>query len=139
MERIQKSLFWAVVASEASHVFCCVLPTVFSTLSLLAGMGMISAMPAPLEGFHEILHAWELPVILASGVVLALGWALHRYSLALDTRQSCCAHGDCTSSKRRSSRVLKIATVLFIVNVAVFAILHRGLGAFMPTESTQGL
>lgn len=135
MERIQKGIFWAVIASEASHVFCCVLPTVFSTLSLLAGVGMISAIPAPLAGLHELLHEWEVPIILVSGAILALGWVLHRYSLKLDAKQACCAHGECTPSKRRSSNVLKIATALFIINVTVFAVFHRGLGIYMPNET----
>lgn len=133
MQRIQTGIFWAVVLSETSHVFCCVLPTLFSVLSLLAGVGMISALPAPLVGLHEALHEWEIPVIVASGAILALGWGLHAYSLRLDSRQSCCVHGECAPSKRRSSVVLKIATVLFVVNVFVFAVFHRGLGFFEPS------
>lgn len=137
MERIQKGLFWAVVLSETSHVFCCVLPTVFSALSLLAGIGMISAMPTPLAEIHEALHEWELPIIGVSGLILAFGWGLHRYSLTLDSSQSCCAHGECAPSKRRSSKILKIATALFILNVAVFAVFHRGLGFFSPQQTVE--
>ncbi len=140
MERIQKGIFWAIILSETSHVFCCVLPTLFSALSLLAGLGMISAMPGPLAGLHAALHEWELPIIAVSGLILGLGWGLHRYSLVLDARQSCCAHGECAASKRRSSTVLKIATALFVVNVLVFTIFHRGLSIFVPhpQEQAQG-
>lgn len=132
MQRIQTGIFWAVILSETSHVFCCVLPTLFSLLSLLAGIGMISSMPGPLVNIHETLHEWELPIVALSGLILATGWGLHRYSLRLDARQSCCAHGECAPSKRRSSTILKIATILFVVNVTVFLFFHRGLGIFVP-------
>lgn len=139
MQRIQMGLFWAIVLSETSHVFCCVLPTIFSALSLLAGLGMVSAMPAPLVGIHEALHEWEIPVILASGAILALGWGLHAYSLRLDSTQSCCVHGECAPSKRRSSAILKFATLLFIANVFVFAVFHRGLGLFAPRSESPSI
>ena len=44
MEKRRKAVFWAVLLSETSHLFCCVLPSVFSVLSLLVGVGMISNM-----------------------------------------------------------------------------------------------
>lgn len=129
MERIRKSLFWALALSEASHVFCCVLPTVFTALSVLAGLGMVS-MPAFMVEFHEILHAWEVPVISFSGVILALGWILHAYSLRIDCHDTGCCHPPCAPVKKRSLTILRIATVLFLANLAIYTIVHQRFGVF---------
>lgn len=127
-EDIQKRLVWAVILSESTHIFCCVFPTVFSVMGLLAGLGVVVAMPGFMVDMHDFLHAWELPMIAASGVVLALGWLAIMYSDRIDCRTaetSCCDHGPCTPKKNRAHLVLKIATVLFIFNVFVFFVLHK--------------
>lgn len=129
IDRVQKSLGWAIVASETSHVFCCVLPTLFSLISLAAGLGLVTAMPLGLEVLHEVMHHWELPVILASGVVLLLGWGAHFLALKLDCRSTGCGHGPCTPKKRKAGKVLKLATVLFVMNFAIYLGFHHGLEA----------
>jgi len=126
MDRLQRSIFWAVVAAESSHVFCCVLPTLFSIAGLLAGAGLIGVMPWPLAELHDALHAYEVPVIVASAALLALGWALHALSLRMDCHDTGCGHGPCTPTKRRASRILVIATCLFVANLAVYLVFHRG-------------
>lgn len=133
MERIRKSLFWALVLSETSHVFCCVLPTVFTALSFLAGLGMVS-MPAFLIEFHEAIHEWEIPIIAFSGAILVLGWVLHWYSLKIDCHDTGCCHPPCTPVKRRSATIMKIATVLFVANVLIYGVVHRGFGFFGGAE-----
>lgn len=127
MERLQKTLFWALVASETSHVFCCVLPTLFSVLSLLAGLGVVSVLPAPILEFHEMMHDWEIPVISMSGAILLFGWAIDSYARKIDCHNTGCAHGPCTPKKKRADKILKIATVLFLVNVSVYLIFHRSM------------
>lgn len=122
---VQKSLIWAVILSESSHVFCCVFPTIFSLLSLLAGLGLVTAMPAFMVRMHETLHAWELPMILASASVLALGWAATLYSDRIDCHHTGCAHGACTPKKSKAHLVLKIATALFVFNVLIYAGVHK--------------
>lgn len=128
MQKLQKTIYAAIIASEASHVFCCVLPTVFSALSVLAGLGMISAMPGWMESVHELLHGWEVPMIIVSAAVLALGWMLHWYSKKMDCDDLGDGHAHCESKKDRASLILKIATLLFLVNVTVYGALHRGIG-----------
>ncbi|MCF8496233.1 MAG: hypothetical protein K9G62_06165 [Alphaproteobacteria bacterium] len=135
MKKVQHTLFWTIILSETSHVFCCVLPTLFSVLSLLAGMGIIGVMPVWLQDVHEALHEWELPLIAASGAVLVLGWALESYSRKIDCHDTGCHHGPCGDKKKASIFVLKIATLLFLVNVAVYGVFHRGMGIFGPSES----
>lgn len=128
MERLRKSIIWAVVASEASHIFCCVLPTLFSLMGLLAGAGLIVAMPGPLVALHDILHDWEVLMVLGSGVILLVGWGLHILAARMDCHDTGCRHEPCTPNKNRAGFVLKIATLLFMVNVLVFLVVHRGMG-----------
>jgi len=124
-QKIQKSLIWAVILSESSHLFCCVLPTIVSLMGLLAGLGMVATLPAGVLELHEFLHAWEVPMIAMSGVILALGWLAIRYSDKVDCHSTGCVHGACAPRKSRAHLVLKIATVLFIFNVLVYTLVHR--------------
>ncbi len=126
MEKYKKTVFTALILSEASHIFCCVLPTLFSVLSLLSGVGLVSVMPAGLERLHGVLHDWEAPMIAVSAVVLAAGWGLYYYSKKINCHDTGCCHGPCEPKKNKVHLVLQIATVLFVVNVLVYAGLHRG-------------
>lgn len=129
MQKLQNTLFWTIVASETSHVFCCVLPTVVSLASLLSGLGLVSALPAGVLSFHDFMHRWEIPLIIFSGVVLALGWALHIISVRIDCHDSGCGHEPCAPKKRRTTGILKIATALFAVNTSVYFAFHaHGFG-----------
>jgi hypothetical protein len=132
MQKLQATMNWAIIASEASHVFCCVLPTVFSALSLLAGLGVIGVMPGWLESLHEAIHGREVPMILLSGAVLSLGWGLEYLSRRIDCHDTGCGHGPCGPRKTSAGVVLKAATILFLVNVAVWAVFHQGLGIILP-------
>ena len=130
MAKIKKAqgLFsWVVILSECSHVFCCVLPSLVSVLGVLVGLGLIGAVPAWLGSVHEIMHHWELPVIVGSGAVLALGWSLHHMSRKMDCHDTGCVHGSCAPKKKNTVLVLQIATFLFVMNVSVYLVLHRGL------------
>lgn len=122
----------AIIASEASHIFCCVLPTVFSLLSLMVGLGMVTAMPGGMVFLHEALHAWEIPMISASGGIIVLGWALHYYSMKIDCHDTGCGHGPCGPKKKTATTILKIATVLFAVNLLIYLVFHQGADIFMP-------
>ena len=132
MEKHHTAVLWAIILSEGSHIFCCVLPTLFSVMSLLAGFGMIGAMPGVFVEIHERLHAWEIPMIIFSGAILALGWGLHRYSQRIDCHDTGCGHGPCAPKKSKTAFFLKIATILFLVNVMVWLVFHRGLHIFVP-------
>lgn len=130
-EKLHKGIFWAIVVSESSHIFCCVLPTLFSLAGLLAGAGLFVAVPGPLAQVHALLHDYEIPMVVFSGTVLALGWGLHAYSLRIDCHDTGCGHGPCKPTKRRAATVLKIATFMFVANVLVFLVFHRGMGVGM--------
>lgn len=132
MQKHRNKIFWLVILSESSHIFCCVLPTLFSLFSLFANVGMF-VMPAWFISVHERLHEWELPIVLASGLVLGLGWWLHGESLKGECHTPGCQHHPDPEHPKRSPAhlILKIATLLFVVNVFVFLVIHRGLGV-MP-------
>ncbi len=145
--RLLKPLNFAVIASEGMHIFCCVFPTVFSLLGLLAGLGVMAALPPSMIAFHDFMHAWEVPMIVTSGLVLALGWVVVLYTDKMDCHSTGCGHGACAPQKSRAHMVLKIASVLFVVNVAIYAGVHRsdwfasGVGAELmhsQAEQTHG-
>lgn len=139
MQKLQNTIYWAIIATEASHIFCCILPTLFSILGLLAGIGIIGLMPAWMTEFHETLHGWEVPVVIVSGIVVVLGWGLLFISRRIDCHDTGCEHGACAPKKDKAGLVLKIATVLFFVNVMIWGVFHRGMGLYtieQPAEQT---
>lgn len=116
----------AVIASESIHVFCCVLPTVFSVMSLMAGAGMMATMPGFMMDAHTMIHAYEIPMIILSAVILGAGWALYAYSRKISCRtQGGCCHQPCAPKKDRTRTVMILATCLFVVNLSVYFIFHR--------------
>lgn len=135
MHKIRKTLNWAILFSELSHVFCCVLPTVFSVITLLAGLGVLAAVPVLMVHVHDFIHHYELWVIGFSGLMIALGWVLHRHSLKVDCHDTGCHHPPCTPAKGKTSKFLLIATVLFAVNIFVYGIVHMGLGVSISNET----
>ncbi len=138
MDKLKKKMYWALIASETTHVFCCVLPVLFSVISLLTGFGLIAVMPGWLEGVHDLMHGWELPVIAVSGVILAFGWFLEEYSRRIDCHDTGCQHGKCDPRKDRAKAILKIATVLFVFNVLIYIGFHRGADASAPVLEVHG-
>lgn len=132
MQKLQKHLNVAIILAETSHIFCCVLPTVVSVMSLLVGVGLIGALPVSMLVVHDFLHVWELPIIIASGILIALGWCVLIQSRKVDCHDTGCGHEPCTPKKRRSSRLLEIATILFVINVTVYAVFHKSMRIEVP-------
>ncbi|MEM6781854.1 MAG: hypothetical protein AAF569_08325 [Pseudomonadota bacterium] len=133
MQKLQKSILTAVVVSETTHIFCCVLPILFSVLSLMVGTGAIAVMPVFVEDMHTAIHDYEIPMIITSGIILFLGWILYAISKKLDCKEDGCMrdHGPCEPRKDKARIILVIASVLFMVNVTVYFVFHA------PME-TQG-
>jgi len=126
MKKIQKTMALAVILSQTSHVFCCVLPFVVSSLSVLAGIGIISSLPAGFQSLHEALHSYEVSLLVFSGAVLVAGWLLHFVSLKYDCHSTGCVHGPCEPKKVKISKLLIGATALFIFNIAVYTLSDHG-------------
>lgn len=127
MNQLRKPLFWTIILSETTHIFCCVLPTLFSLASLLVGAGLIATLPPGFEKFHALLHGYEVPLIIFSGVVIALGWAADHYARKVDCHDTGCCHPPCAPVKNRAHIVLKAASVLFIINLIIYFVFHRGM------------
>lgn len=134
MERMQKSVFWTIVVTEMSHLFCCVLPTIFSVAAFLAGLGLVGAMPAGFETLHHLLHQWEIPLIVFSGVAIALGWAIDLRARKMDCHDTGCVHEPCGTRKYKAHKVLMIASGLFLFNVIIYFALHQGLLPYAQTH-----
>lgn len=126
-EKHEKRLYWAILLSETSHVFCCVLPTLFSLLSMLAGVGLMATVPGWLVSFHEVMHGWEVPMIIVSAVVVALGWGLYFYSKKIDCHDTGCCHEPCGPRKKAANKILVAASILLVFNVSIYFGIHRGM------------
>lgn len=123
-ERLTSIMSWAVIFSEFSHVFCCVLPTIFSVLTLLAGFGLITVVPGFIMSWHAAIHAYEIPIIATSGIITVLAWYVYWSARKADCHSTGCVHEPCAPRKDRAKRVLQIGTALFLVNFAIFFFLH---------------
>ena len=127
MENFRRHLGWAVLVSELGHVFCCVLPTVFTVLSFAANIGLIGMAPSWLMALHEHIHHYELPIIAFSGAVLVLGWAALLYSGHVDCHDTGCGHTPCHAGKDKNKIIMIIATVLFTTNFFIYAVIHKNV------------
>ena len=125
MKKMQSTLSWIVVGSQVGHLYCCVLPGIFSIMTLLTGMGLVGALPIWAEELHHVMHDWEKPLLIGSAIVLALGWIIQVVSWRIDCRDTGCAHNEpCAPKKNRSARILVFATILFVVNIVIFFGFH---------------
>ena len=131
MQKFQTVINWVAISSEIGHIFCCALPTLFSVLALLSGLGVIGAVPAEMAFLHDLFHGYEIPVIIGSGAILLVGWVLHFVARRMDCSTTGCAHEPCAPKKKRSAKVLLIATMLFIVNVGFYVFIH------MPSDKER--
>lgn len=130
MEKHQKTVLTAILLSEASHIFCCVLPTIFSILSLMGSFGLMVAMPGWMVSVHEFMHGYEVPMIALSAFVVALGWGLHYYAHHLNKMQmhdhTCCEHDHgAPASGKTTHKILIAATILLVLNVLIYFVFHR--------------
>ena len=97
MENLRRHFGWAVLVSELGHVFCCVLPTIFTVLSFAANLGLVSMAPSWMLAIHERIHHYEVPIIVFSGVILLIGWAGVYLSRKVDCHDTGCGHPPCDS------------------------------------------
>ncbi|MFP4098011.1 MAG: hypothetical protein ACLFP8_07860 [Alphaproteobacteria bacterium] len=124
VKRLQSVFSWVVLLSGASHIFCCVLPSVLTALTLLVTMGAMTAIPSWIGEMHDTMHAWEIQIILLSGAVLVLGWIAHLMSRRVDCHDTGCAHEPCSPKKDKNALILKIATALFLFNISTYSVVH---------------
>lgn len=140
MSFFKRHLGLAVLVSELSHVFCCVLPTLVTVLGALANLGLASAAPGFILEIHEFLHAYEMPIVVFSGVMVVMGWMIHLGTRSVDCHDTGCVHPPCAPKKDNNARILVIATALFAINLVVFFGIHRnvfGLEMFASPDAHE--
>lgn len=120
MSKVQKISNWLVVISACSHFFCCVLPTISSIIGLGVSFGMITSNIEFFEWFHDK----EESIILFSAGALIISAISQFISWRIDCHNSGCSHGKCTPKKKSSLNIFIIATILFLINLAVHIIYH---------------
>ncbi len=127
MSRFHRHLSIAVLLSEFSHIFCCVLPTLFTVLSFAVNLGLITVMPGFLLEIHESIHHYEVGIIIGSGLMLALGWFAHLSSRKVDCHDDGCCHPPCTPQKGMNAKILIAASLLFVMNLGIYAFVHKNV------------
>ena len=127
MEKLRRHFGLAVLMSELGHVFCCVLPTIFTAFSFAANIGLIAVAPAWMMELHEDIHHYEVPIIIFSAAILLLGWGAYVLGNKLDCHHNGCGHAPCDPHKARNRLILSIATGLFIVNLGVYGVIHKNI------------
>jgi len=135
MENLRRHFGWAVLVSELGHVFCCVLPTIFTALSFAANIGLIGMAPSWMLAIHEKIHHFEVPIIGFSGVILVMGWAALCATRKVECNDEGCEHG-----KTENGNIMVIATILFVANLLIYTVIHKNifhLDAFSAVQVTQ--
>lgn len=127
MSNLHRHISLAVLLSEFSHVFCCIIPTIFTVLSFAANLGMITTMPGVLLDIHHHIHEYEVTIIIVSGLMLAVGWLAHLHSRKVDCHDDGCCHPPCTPQKNMNAKILILATVLFALNLSIYFVIHRNV------------
>ena len=117
------------MVSVLGHVFCCGLPMVLGLVSLLAGMGAMAHSFPGLHNLHNFVHAHEGLLIGFSMFMLALGWGFQIHANKVDCHDTGCSHPPCEPKKSKASKLLLVATVLFLLNALnILFLSHHDVG-----------
>ena len=122
MTRIQSAAGAVSLLAELSHIFCCGLPIFVAVMSAGSQIGLGGGFIA----FHGLIHNYEVMILIGSGLLLALGLALHYVSYRINCRTTGCAHDDCEPVKFRVGWIFAIALVLYGANIAFFILSGHG-------------
>jgi hypothetical protein len=136
---VQRNIALAVILAESTHIFCCVLPTVVTLFSILASFGVIAQAPIFMLDIHEALHAYEIPVIVFSGIMLVLGWVFYVVSRRIECQKSHCEPHEtvCGPQKNSARTVLILASLIFTMNIVVYTTVHIGLEHMMHEQAVE--
>ncbi len=131
---------WMVVGTELSHVFCCVLPMLVTVFTVIVNAGLLTATPVFLTQIHDVIHDYEMPIILFSGLMMFVSWAVHLASHQAESDATGCGHSSCVSKQNKNLRILQIATLLFFMNLVIYFAVHKNtfnLALFSDQEITH--
>lgn len=95
-----------VVLAELAHIFCCLLPVSIAVMSVGGQIGLGGMFLT----YHDVIHSYEIPILVGSGLVLAIGLALHYVSHRIEH----------PSTRYRPSKLMTLAIILFAANVTFY-------------------
>lgn len=114
---LQKSVTAVAIFAGLMHIFCCVLPLVMTTLGIGSTLGVIGINATQLE----VLHRYEHEIFAFSAAMLIVAGLSQCTSWRIDCRvQGSCDHKPCSPTKRLSFKLFVLASLIFLVNMAVF-------------------
>ncbi len=122
MARLKSTATAVSLLAELSHVFCCGLPIFVAVMSAGSQVGFGGAFLI----FHSLIHAYEVQILVGSGLLLAVGLGLHYFSFWLDCRRTGCSHDDCEPKKFGVGWIFTIALMLYGANLAFYVISGHG-------------
>jgi len=116
MISVKKTAAAFSIVAELAHIFCCGLPVLVAVLSAGGQLGLGGIFLT----YHGQIHAYEVHILVGSGILLAIGLALHFISHRIDCRSTDGNHGDCRSKKFRVGGIFSIALLLFVANIVFY-------------------
>jgi hypothetical protein len=121
-QRLTKISNATVIVAELSHIFCCGLPLLMAVLATSMQVGVSSS----LLFLHYKLHAYEIPILIGSGLLLVVGLLLQYISHRLDCRSTGCHHEPCAPKKMKVSKLFIFAVAMYAVNIAIYVLTDHG-------------
>jgi len=106
------------VVAELAHIFCCGLPVLIAVMSAGGQLGLGGIFLT----YHGRIHEYEIHILVGSGLLLAIGLALHFISHRIDCQSADRGHEDCRSTKFRVGGIFSIALILFVANVVFYLV-----------------
>lgn len=125
MTRYQRAASTVSLLAELSHVFCCGLPILVAVMTTGTQIGLGGFFLS----YHGLIHDYERLILIGSGVLLALGLALHYVSYQISCR-AVCEHGPCETQKFRVGWIFTIALTLYVANLIFY--FASGHGTELP-------
>jgi len=137
VQRVKHITAWLLLITSSSHVFCCVLPTVVGVINVFANLGMFSIWLPQFESWHTVMHAYEVQLLMFSGVMLGIAAIVDMISIQIDCHSTGCTHGSCEPAKDRATMILLVATLLFAFNTGSYFFAHKVAAPHVHAQATE--
>ncbi|MGI9523344.1 MAG: hypothetical protein ACR2PG_17060 [Hyphomicrobiaceae bacterium] len=122
MARLKWTTTTVSLLAEMSHILCCGLPIFVAVMSAGGQIGFGGAFLV----FHSWMHAYELQILIGSGIILAFGFGLHVLSFWFDSHATSCEHDNREPKKFRAGWIFTIALLLYAANLTFYFVSGHG-------------
>ncbi|MGI9521925.1 MAG: hypothetical protein ACR2PG_09790 [Hyphomicrobiaceae bacterium] len=122
MAELKRTATTVSLLAELSHIFCCGLPILVAVFSAGSQIGLGGAFFV----FHRFIHDYELQILFASGLLLAIGFGLHLFSYWVTCRETGPGHDHRKPKRFRIGWIFTIALILYVANLAFYFISGHG-------------